>query len=67
MVIDIITSGGNPNPPKIQRLFWAILEGVVAATLVVSGGLIALQTASIIAGLPFAIVLLFMCWSIKKD
>ncbi len=66
MVIDIITSGGNPNPPKIQRLFWAILEGFVAATLVVSGGLVALQTASIIAGLPFAIVLLLMCWSVNK-
>ncbi len=66
MVIDIITSGGNPDPPKLQRIFWAILEGVVAATLVLGGGLVALQTASVIAGFPFAIVLLFMCWSIKK-
>lgn len=29
-VIDIITAGGNPDPPASQRLFWAILEGVVA-------------------------------------
>ncbi len=39
MVIDIITAGGNPDPPIPQRLFWAILEGVVAAALLLSGGL----------------------------
>ena len=66
MVIDIITAGGNPDPPKPQRIFWAITEGVVAAVLLLGGGLSALQTASIITGLPFAVVLLFMCWSIQK-
>ncbi len=66
MVIDIITAGGNPDPPLLQRLFWAILEGVVAATLLVGGGLVALQTAAIATGLPFAAVLLFMCYSLRK-
>lgn len=66
MVIDMITSGGNPNPPVLQRLFWAILEGVVAAILLVGGGLIALQTAAITTGLPFAIVLLIMGIGLRK-
>ncbi len=66
MVIDIITAGGNPDPPLLQRLFWAILEGVVAATLLVGGGLVALQTAAIATGLPFAAVLLFMCYSLHR-
>lgn len=66
MVIDIITSGGNPNPPVLSRLFWAILEGVVAASLLVGGGLVALQTAAITTGLPFAIVLLGMCYALFK-
>lgn len=66
MVIDIITSGGDPDPPVLQRLFWAILEGVVAAVLLFGGGLVALQTAAITTGLPFAIVLLFMCYSLWK-
>ena len=66
MVIDIITAGGNPDPPLLQRLFWAILEGVTAAVLLMGGGLMALQTAAISTGLPFALVLLFMCWSLKK-
>lgn len=66
MVIDIITAGGNPDPPKLQRLFWALLEGAVAAALLLGGGLVALQTAAITTGLPFALVLLFMIYSLRK-
>jgi len=66
MVIDIITSGGNPDPPKPQRLFWAILEGLVAAILLLGGGMVALQTAAISTGLPFAIVIFLMCFSVVK-
>jgi choline/glycine/proline betaine transport protein len=66
MVIDIITSGGNPNPPVLSRLFWALMEGFVAAVLLMGGGLVALQTATITSGLPFAIVLLGMCFTLYK-
>ncbi|MBT6871607.1 MAG: BCCT family transporter [Candidatus Marinimicrobia bacterium] len=66
LVIDIITAGGNTNPPTIQRIFWAITEGLVAIVLLLGGGLIALQTASIITGLFFAVILLFMCFSLLK-
>ena len=66
LVIDILTNGGDPDPRWYQRLFWAILEGVVAAVLLAVGGLTALQTASITAGLPFSIVLLFMCIGLYK-
>jgi choline/glycine/proline betaine transport protein len=66
MVIDIITAGGNPDPPKPQRLFWAVTEGVVAAVLLLGGGLVALQTAAIATGLPFAVVVLIMCWAVLK-
>lgn len=66
MVIDTITAGGNPDTPVRQRIFWAILEGVVAAVLLVSGGLAALQSAVIATGLPFGIVLIILCFSLKK-
>jgi len=66
MVIDIITAGGNPDPPVPQRLFWAIAEGLVAAVLLLGGGLVALQTAAITTGLPFAMVVMMMCWAIYK-
>jgi len=66
MVIDIITSGGNPDPPVVSRLFWAIMEGLVAAMLLIGGGLVALQTATIMSGLPFAAVILGMCYALWK-
>ena len=58
LVVDILTSGGHPNPPALQRVFWAVTEGVVAAVLLVAGGLGALQTGVIATGLPFALVIL---------
>lgn len=64
LVVDHLTSGGKLDSPVPQRVFWAIMEGVVAATLLIGGGLTALQTASIITGLPFTIILLLMTYSL---
>ena len=66
LVVDIITAGGNLDPPVIQRVFWASMEGVVAAVLLHGGGLQALQTAVMITGLPFSIVLLALGYSLLK-
>jgi len=66
LVIDIITAGGKRNPPTAQRVYWATLEGVVAAVLLVGGGLTALQTAAISAGLPFSILILVMIVSLHR-
>lgn len=69
LVIDKLTSGGVMNSPRHQRLFWALLEGLLAATLLMIGGemaLMALQTAVISAGLPLAIILLVMSVSLVK-
>ncbi len=65
-VIDMLTAGGDTNPPKIQRLFWAISEGLIAAILLSAGGLGALQSAAIIAGFPFAMVVLVMMYALVK-
>ncbi len=68
-VIDMIAAGGDPDPPKPQRIFWALLEGVVAAILLIAGGdaaLSALQAGSVSTGLPFAIVLLFVMIGLIK-
>lgn len=58
LVDDMVTSGGHPNPPRAQRVFWAVAEGAVAATLLIAGGLQALRTASLTTGLPMAVFLL---------
>ncbi|HDY97668.1 MAG TPA: BCCT family transporter [Pseudomonas sabulinigri] len=58
LVIDSLASGGVMVTPAWQRAFWAILEGVVAAALLIAGGLGALQTMTIATALPFAIIMI---------
>jgi choline/glycine/proline betaine transport protein len=65
-VVDVLTSGGHPDPPVWQRIFWALTEGVVAAVLLVTGGLAALQSAAIITGLPFCAVLVAMAFALIR-
>nr|MBI1229518.1 BCCT family transporter [Cytophagales bacterium] len=66
LVVVSLTSGGVLNPPVGLRVFWALAGGAVAAVLLLGGGLQALQTAVIITGLPFAIILLLMCYSLYR-
>ncbi len=68
-MIDTITAGGKLHPPVAQRIFWASMEGLVAAILLFGGGntvLGALQAGAITTALPFTIVLLLCCVSLYK-
>jgi choline/glycine/proline betaine transport protein len=58
---------GDPEPPMIHRVVWGLKEGLVAAVLLVAGGLSALQTASITAALPFSVIMLFMAWGLVRS
>ncbi|GGP56758.1 BCCT family transporter [Shewanella saliphila] len=67
LVIDSITAGGKIDAPVPQRIFWAIIEGAIAAVLLWVGGtqaIEALQAGAISTGLPFTIILLLMCVSL---
>ncbi|MDT8438275.1 MAG: BCCT family transporter [Wenzhouxiangellaceae bacterium] len=69
LVIDSITSGGKTDAPVPQRIFWASMEGLIAAVLLGVGGataLQALQAGAVSTGLPFTIVLLAMCVSLGR-
>ncbi len=69
LVIDSITAGGKVDSPVPQRIFWAVLQGLIAGVLLYGGGseaLKALQAGAITAGLPFTAILLLMCVSIYK-
>ena len=51
LVIDCLTANGDPDPPAIQRVFWALTEGATATALLVAGGkdsLNALQVSNLI-------------------
>ncbi|QPL47349.1 BCCT family transporter [Halomonas sp. A40-4] len=66
LVIDTITAGGKIDAPRPQRMFWAIVEGLIAIVLLIGGGLSALQAGVTATAIPFSIVLLLMCYSIIK-
>lgn len=58
MVVDMLCSHGRNDTPLWQRIYWAVGIGIVAAILLLVGGLKALQTMTIASALPFTIVLL---------
>ena len=69
LVIDSITAGGKLDAPVAQRVFWAVMEGLIAGALLFGGGaeaLKALQAGAISAGLPFTALLLVMCLSLYR-
>ena len=60
LVVDNLTSGGKLHSPKSQRIFWAVMEGFIAAAALLLGGTEALTTLKsiiIITGLPFSIMI----------
>ncbi|MGZ2371522.1 BCCT family transporter [Ancylomarina sp. YFZ004] len=66
-VVDTLTSGGRHDSPKGQKIFWASMEGLLAAVLLIGGGLTALQTASLLTAIPFSLILIVMCYSFYKS
>jgi choline/glycine/proline betaine transport protein len=68
LVVDMLASGGNTNPPVWSRVMWAVLEGAVAAALLAigtlsgsqGGALTALQTMAVVIALPFSFVMVLM-------
>ncbi|WP_370278019.1 BCCT family transporter, partial [Pontibacterium sp.] len=69
LVLTTIMSEGNEHPLKRHRVFWGVVQGLIAAVLLVTGGsaaLSTLQTASITAALPFSVLMVFMCAALVK-
>ena len=70
LVVSNLTSGGRSNPPIPQRVFWAFMEGTIAISVLLIGGeaaLSTLQSATVILGLPFSIILLMVIFSLAKE
>jgi choline/glycine/proline betaine transport protein len=63
LVMGMIATGGDVEPKNWIRIFFTLATSILAASLLLSGGLEALKTAAIIIALPFSIVLILICWS----
>ncbi|MES1945174.1 choline/carnitine/betaine transporter [Salinisphaera sp. PC39] len=58
LVISTILSNGASEPPLPLRVVWGLTLGALAGVLLLAGGLAALQTAAIVAGLPVGLLLI---------
>ncbi|WP_047154902.1 glycine betaine uptake BCCT transporter [Aneurinibacillus tyrosinisolvens] len=65
-VLGMLSSNGKLNPSNKVKVTWGILQATIASVLLLSGGLQGLQTASIVAALPFALIMVLMCFSLMK-
>jgi choline/glycine/proline betaine transport protein len=65
-VVNMLASHGKDDTPAWQRVYWTGSIGLVAAILLVAGGLPSLQTAAIASALPFSIVLIFAIWGLIR-
>lgn len=69
--VGMIISGGELEPSTPIKLIFGFLIGSITVVLLITGGLKALQTASIVAALPFMFVMIGMMIStiilLKKE
>lgn len=65
-ILSSMSDRGSITPPLKYKLVWGILIGSISVSMTLAGGLKSLQTASIVAGLPFAVILFLMMFSIMK-
>ncbi|MGJ9458574.1 glycine betaine uptake BCCT transporter [Oceanobacillus sp. CF4.6] len=66
-VLGMQTSGGSLYPTNRIKFIWGVIQSATAAVLLWQGGLAALQTASIIAALPFTIIMILIIISLMKS
>ncbi|WP_347551509.1 BCCT family transporter [Pseudalkalibacillus hwajinpoensis] len=60
-VLGMMTSKGDMHPSMASKIVWGTLIAAISVVLIISSGLQGLQTASLIAALPFTIIMLLMC------
>lgn len=62
-----MTSGSTENPALRLKILWGILLGFLTISLILAGGLSSLQAASLLAGLPFTLILIMMIFAVSKS
>lgn len=65
-VLGMLSEGGTLNPSNKIKMTWGVIQSALAAVLLLAGGLEVLQTTSILVALPFALILILMCYSLLK-
>jgi glycine betaine transporter len=66
VVLGAMSTGGPQEPRMWIKLLWGLAMAAIAGILLVAGGLGALQSASVLTGLPFALIMVIMCVAFFK-
>ena len=67
LIINTINAAGDDSPKgRVHIIFWGVAMALVVGALLVIGGLSAIQTAMVIAALPFSLVMVLMGVSLIK-
>jgi choline/glycine/proline betaine transport protein len=61
LVITTILGGGDERPPMWNRVGWSLGIGVLTAALTFAGDIRIIQSAVVLAALPFSVMLILMC------
>ena len=64
VVLGSMSTGGPKEPKRWIKLAWGAAMAAIAGILLVAGGLGALQSASVLFGVPFAFIMVAMCIAI---
>ena len=67
LVVDQLSRSNLQVSKTGQRIFWTFMLGAVAGTLMLGGGLPALQNVITALGFPFCVLLVFMAWAMKQS
>lgn len=65
-VLGMFTQHGDLNPSNSKKLVWGLTQSALATALLLAGGLVPLQTASVIAAFPFIFIMFFAIVSLLK-
>lgn len=65
-VLGMMSKNGDLNPDTQTKIIWGAIQSMLAFALMFSGGLQALQTSSIVAAFPFAMVMIVGAFSFLK-
>ena len=60
LVLGMMSTGGDENPGAGVKIAWGLLISGIAISLLLAGGLKAVQTATIVFALPFTAVIVLM-------
>lgn len=61
LVLNAIMAGGEETNERRHRIIWGVLLTLVVGSLLLAGGLAAIQKAMLIASLPFSLLMILMC------